>query len=136
MSIPEDISLRKGFFGAFRKDIAILLVVLITSFLSFFLGFLAGKDTSRAYESSALFLEKNTTSSAIEVFGDPEGRGVLRESIPEGGHVVASKNGSKYYLPWCGGVNTIKEENKIWFASAEEAKIAGYTPATNCKGNL
>ena len=50
------------------------------------------------------------------------------------GKVVASKNGTKYYLPNCSSVKRIKEENKIWFASIEEAKQAGYSPAANCLG--
>lgn len=47
---------------------------------------------------------------------------------------VASKNGSKYYLLSCSGVKRIKEENKIYFPSPEEARKAGYAPALNCKG--
>jgi len=48
--------------------------------------------------------------------------------------VVASKKGTKYHLPWCPGAQSIKEENKIWFDSPEAARLAGYTPASNCKG--
>jgi hypothetical protein len=55
-------------------------------------------------------------------------------AIPAGGEVVASKGGTKYYLPWCGTVKLIKEENKVWFASREAAEAAGYAPASNCKG--
>lgn len=47
---------------------------------------------------------------------------------------VASKNGAKYYYPWCSGAGRIKEENKIWFSSANEAQQAGFAPAANCKG--
>ena len=50
------------------------------------------------------------------------------------GKYVASKSGSKYYLPDCSGVKRIKEENKVWFGSVEEAKAEGYEPAKNCKG--
>ncbi len=50
------------------------------------------------------------------------------------GAYVASKSGTKYYLPSCGGVSRIKEENKIWFATVAEAKVAGYTAAANCPG--
>ena len=50
------------------------------------------------------------------------------------GTLVGSKNGTKYHYPWCSGAQRIKEENKIWFASVEEAKRAGYTPAANCPG--
>jgi hypothetical protein len=47
---------------------------------------------------------------------------------------VASKSGSKYYLPSCPGAARIKQENRVYFASAAEARAAGYTPAANCPG--
>ena len=50
------------------------------------------------------------------------------------GVYVASKSGTKYYLPSCSGVSRIKEENKVWFATVGEAQAAGYTPASNCPG--
>lgn len=56
-------------------------------------------------------------------------------TLPSGeGRVVASKNGTKYHLPWCPGAERILESNKIWFDSIEEAEKAGYSPAANCKG--
>jgi len=48
--------------------------------------------------------------------------------------VVASKSGAKYHLLTCSGASSIKEENKIYFNSIDQAKAAGYTPAANCKG--
>jgi hypothetical protein len=54
---------------------------------------------------------------------------------PEGRDTfVASKSGTKYYLPSCSGAARIKEENKVWFSSAGEAAAAGYEPAANCPG--
>jgi hypothetical protein len=53
-----------------------------------------------------------------------------------GGQLVASRTGSKYHLPWCSGAQSIKEANKVWFSSKEEAERAGYAPATNCRGIL
>lgn len=50
------------------------------------------------------------------------------------GSIVASKTGTKYYYPWCGGVNNIADKNKVWFNSVDEARANGYTPASNCKG--
>ena len=47
---------------------------------------------------------------------------------------VGSKNSNKYHLPDCPGALRIKEENKIWFSSKEEAENIGYSPATNCDG--
>lgn len=48
--------------------------------------------------------------------------------------VVASKSGKKYHYPWCSGAKQIAEKNKITFDSIEDARKAGYTPASNCKG--
>lgn len=50
------------------------------------------------------------------------------------GKYVASKSGSAYHFPWCSGAKRIKEENKVYFNSKEEAEKAGYHPAGNCKG--
>lgn len=50
------------------------------------------------------------------------------------GSFVASKSGSVYYAVWCSGVSRIREENKVWFQTKEEAKAQGYRPAKNCPG--
>ncbi|MDX1607995.1 MAG: hypothetical protein R3251_02200 [Candidatus Spechtbacterales bacterium] len=50
----------------------------------------------------------------------------------EGG-VVVSINSDKYHYPDCPGADRIKEENKIYFASAAEAIEAGFILAGNCK---
>lgn len=47
---------------------------------------------------------------------------------------VASKGGEKYYLPTCPGAQRIKEENRIWFPSAEVARSVGFAPAAQCPG--
>ena len=46
---------------------------------------------------------------------------------------VASKNGSKYYFPWCSGAKRISEKNKVWFSSKSEAEKMGYSISLNCK---
>jgi len=56
------------------------------------------------------------------------------QGLPLEKSFVASKNGTKYHYPWCPGAQSIKEENKIWFSTKEEAEKAGYQPASNCKG--
>ena len=50
------------------------------------------------------------------------------------GKYVGSKNGTKYHIPYCPGAKQMKEENKVWFASKEEAASRGYSPAANCPG--
>lgn len=51
-----------------------------------------------------------------------------------GGQVVGSRNGTKYFFPWCGSAKMIKPENLVTFTSVEAARQAGYSPAGNCKG--
>lgn len=46
------------------------------------------------------------------------------------GAFAGSKNGTKYYTPGCPGLERIKPENRIWFQTAEDATLQGYTPAT------
>ncbi|MDB5225388.1 MAG: protein of unknown function with transrane region [Candidatus Adlerbacteria bacterium] len=50
------------------------------------------------------------------------------------GPYVASKNGTKYYLTTCSGAGRIKQENKVYFVSVQEAEAAGFGPAANCPG--
>ena len=50
------------------------------------------------------------------------------------GEYVASKGGTKYYLPTCSGATRILPENRVWFATVAEAQVAGYTAAANCSG--
>jgi hypothetical protein len=49
-----------------------------------------------------------------------------------GAPYVASKAGTKYHHITCPGAKQIKEENKIYFASVQEAMAAGYSKAANC----
>ncbi|TSC75040.1 MAG: putative secreted protein [Parcubacteria group bacterium Gr01-1014_44] len=47
--------------------------------------------------------------------------------------VVASKNSTLYHFLWCSGAQKIKEENKITFATEQEAQSRGYELASNCR---
>lgn len=47
---------------------------------------------------------------------------------------IGSKNGTKFHLLTCPGASQIKEENKVYFSSKQEAYSKGYTEAANCKG--
>ena len=79
-------------------------------------------------------MEEGLTASMAIGASKASAEAVPTPVMNAGGQYVASKNGERYYLPWCGGVSRINEENKVWFASKAEAEAAGYTPAANCKG--
>lgn len=46
---------------------------------------------------------------------------------------VASSGGTKYYPIGCGSVSRIKEENRVYFVTEDEAKTTGYDRTTACK---
>ena len=50
------------------------------------------------------------------------------------GPIVASKNGTKYYLVTCPGASRISTANKIFFATSSEAQKVGLSPASACRG--
>ncbi len=103
----------------FERDIFIVAIIVLTAFIGFGLF--------RLYE-----IREAKTPITIENISDNLKAG---ESAISGEKLfVASKNGAKYYYPWCSGVSRIKEENKVWFATKEQAQKAGFSPAANCKG--
>jgi len=101
----------------------VLGVLILSSSASFGLGYFAGLDVSQAqgagFETSPVAI--GTAQLTIE------------KPPNEEASFVASKNGTKYYPIGCAGANRISAANKVWFASAELASIAGYAPAANCK---
>jgi hypothetical protein len=116
------------------------LIILLVGFSSFGLGRLSVINENR----EPIIVEENgaeilsTDSSDVSAGKVTAQTASVAQSSPvaltPGGKVVASKNGTKYYFPWCGGVSKIAETNKVWFNSEAEAKAKGYTPAANCKG--
>ena len=69
---------------------------------------------------------KNNNSSSTPITG--------LNNISSQGKYVASRSGTAYHYPWCPGALKIKEENKVWFQTKEEAQAKGYKPAGNCQG--
>lgn len=108
-----------------NKDIFVVLVILLVAFASFGLGRL-----SKITELKEPITIEETGQEAAAVTVQKQNHQVNAEQ----GKYVASKNGTKYYLPWCGGVDRILEANKVWFATKEEAETRGLTPAANCSG--
>ena len=55
------------------------------------------------------------------------------ESEPvEGGSYVASANSDKFHTPYCGSAERIKQANRIYFSSRDEALASGYAPCKKC----
>ena len=124
MNIIEDwrekIKWGRELFLAHEKDLFIGLIIILGCFLSYGLGRLSKIESSRP----PVTISSPDASSSIQM--------VARVSAGAGDKIVASKNGTKYYLPWCGGSKNIKEANRVTFDTEALAQTAGYTRATNC----
>ena len=106
-------TLMEGFLGEW----GLILVIFLVAFASFGLGRLSATEAARPPVSIGQAPEE----------GEPRGMAV-------GGLFVASRTGSVYHYPWCGGASQIKTGNQIWFKSEEAAQAAGYAPSKSCKG--
>lgn len=113
-----------------RDDIFLSAIIVMVGFGSFAIGRL-----SALHELSEPLVITHENAPATVARSIDSGRQQVEAARqPTEGGVVASKTGSKYHFPWCAGSQRIKEANKLWFATVEEARTAGYTPAENCKG--
>jgi hypothetical protein len=123
----------RGLLRKIPSDAYIVAIVLLASSASFGFGFLSGQ---RAGEKGELRIDQIPLTAAALPAATAATPSVTppAASLPAGGQYVASRTGTKYYLPWCSTVKNIKEENKVWFASKAAAEAAGYAPASNCPG--
>src|SRR3989344_5801145 len=121
--LNEKIQRVKEWFKPREVEIVLAAVIILTALASFGLGRLSalGKNKfpvrieTKNQSAAALSSQNPKTESAQNLF-------------------VASRNGQVYHFPWCAGAQRIKEENKIFFDSREEAEKAGLRPAANCEG--
>lgn len=163
VSVQEIQSKIKGFLSNEKAyGVALILAIASASFGAGRVSNLVSGDTNAPITHSASASmateEQNPTAKVEQVITPkaksssdvvPESKGETKaetETAPKSmvtapaqatdsrGVYVGSKNGTKYHLPWCSGAKNIKEENKIWFGSKEDAASKGYSPASNCKG--
>jgi hypothetical protein len=70
-----------------------------------------------------------TNSGVVDV---PQGTNPTATNS-SGKNFFASCKGKKYYTIDCSAGKTIKQENRVYFATGEGAKAAGYTLSSECK---
>lgn len=116
------------------KDIFILLIITLVAIGAFLLGRISAGESARTQELR--ITGANHGAQAIQrTSSESPTTGAPTVSLTQAkGQYVGSISGTTYHLPWCSGAKRIREENKIWFASKEEAAAKGYKPAANCKG--
>lgn len=126
----------QSFLARYYQSVFAVIIVLVVG-AAFYAGILEGKRTTG--QSVTLSCNKNILSKlsipleklANGVTANATSGSTDSPAVTEAmaGHYVGSKNGTKYYAsPSCSGAKRIKPENYLWFTSAEDAQIQGYSP--------
>jgi hypothetical protein len=97
-----------------------VVVIILVAIVSFALGRLSVLDIQTQVPQSGVIF-KTTELRTLEINPKTNNRAL-----------VASQSGTRYHLLDCPGAKQIKDENKVYFLSADEARSAGYLPAANC----
>jgi hypothetical protein len=115
-----------------RKSVATFFAVLVIGLLGLEIGFTKGQ----ALQSKPLTIKVPQSPPAKSPFTPSsetkEGSVLQRspsnnaQSIPETCVFVGSKNSTKYHAPNCSFAKRIKAENRVCFASEDDAKAKGY----------
>lgn len=122
------------------KDILTVIVVILVGLGSFELGRLSKEKTSSGIKILPAQTEEyqnqdanKKASQAANVVSTTNNipRAVFDTSVNDK-NFFASNRGSKYYTLGCSAGKTIKQENRIYFMTGEEAQIAGYALSSSC----
>lgn len=121
------------------KDIMIVIIVILVGSGSFMLGRLSVKGN----EGSGVKIEYMDKESGqyvdqtASVIGATKSTNSKATSSvvqnPAGKNYFASSRGSKYYSLGCSAGKSIKMSNRVYFATSEEAEVAGYELSSSCK---
>lgn len=138
MTIADEEVQGKAYFKRIPPDLLVLAALVLATTLAFGLGVLAGKDMAKASGSDGFWIEElpapEKGGGGPAAVAEAVPAKASEPAVPEPKVYMASKNGTKYYLPTCGTAKRVKEENRVWFATKEEAEAAGYSPASTCPG--
>jgi hypothetical protein len=106
-----------------KKNFGLLSLVFLSIFLSFSLGIIIGANI---ISRPPITIEKQLITSVED--------SIVEKTIikPKEFPFVASSRGKYYYPVDCSLADGLKEENRIYFKTQQEAEEKGYTYNTRC----
>lgn len=113
------------------KDILIVVIVILVGLGSFELGRLSKGNTSSGVKILNEIQSANVISATNNLEVLPSSGEKTSKSVSK--NFFASSKGTKYYSIGCSAGKTIKQENRIYFSTGDEAQKAGYTLSSSCK---
>jgi hypothetical protein len=117
------------------KDILVVIIVILVGLGSFELGRLSKQNTSSGIK---IEYPAEVTSQSANVISAIGSAPKMAPSIKEltsgtGKKFFASNRGTKYYSLGCSAGKSLKQENRVYFNTKEEAEKAGYELSSSCK---
>jgi len=125
---------------AHAREMMLFVGVLLVGIIGFELGLVEGRSGISAplvieVPASPKASEKTVDVSAMDTVKQsskasntsPSNQSVTTPDSASTCTFVGSKNSDKYHLPTCSFAKRIKPENRVCFASEDEAKAKGYT---------
>lgn len=109
------------------KDVLTVLIVILIGIGSFELGRISKESPSQGLKIQYRDQNDENDTNIGESYDKP-----INILSSESKKFFASSKGSKYYTISCGAGKTIKQENRIYFATGDEAKAAGYELSSSC----
>ncbi len=118
---------------AHAREIMLFAGVLLVGIIGFELGLIEGQSRVSAplvieVPANPVIPEKTGNASAADTTKQPSpNQSTVAPDSTSTCRFVGSKNSDKYHLPTCSFAKRIKSENRVCFASEDEAKSRGYT---------
>ncbi len=110
------------------KDILVIVIIILVGLGAFELGRLSKESKNSGIEIEYL----NQTGTQANVVSATNSA-TNTAPVSSRKNFFASNRGSKYYPVGCAGGKNIKQENKIYFVTSEEAEGAGYELSDTCR---
>jgi hypothetical protein len=117
------------------RDILTVIIVILVGLGSFGLGRLSKSNTSSGIQIEYLGQEASAIQATqySNVLQKTAITDTPASSSSSGKNFFASSRGSKYYPVGCQAGNNLKQENRIYFATREEAEKSGYELSSSCR---
>jgi hypothetical protein len=122
-----------------ENELYVGVVVICASAISFGLGRLSLDGVSSAPieikdQMGAIVLASTTRAFSETATVGASGVGVAAVETPStSGFIVGTHTSKKYRYPWCSGIESISEKNRVFFKTEADAVAAGYTLIKSCK---
>jgi len=117
------------------KDILIISIIILVGLGSFELGRLSKEQTTKGLKIEYTSQEASAIGSIDQDSTDLTSN-LLNSNTTKNstsGNFFGSSRGSKYYSLSCSSGKTIKQENRIYFATSGDAEKAGYELSSSCR---